>query len=196
MKGHLFLPETEADENQPAGQLEPWEALVVDAVGAVIEFWGFKLNHGRVWALLYLRDRPLSAAELQEALGLSKGAVSMITRELEQWNVIHRVRALHQSAWSFTAETDFKSMIGQVISTREAKFLTRVTADLREAERRARAERTATPAQLERIARMRALAEAFGVALETFVATARLDVKGLTQILSQGVKNAIAKVKP
>ena len=33
------------------GTLAPWEALVVDAVGNVIDFWKFKRNQGRVWAL-------------------------------------------------------------------------------------------------------------------------------------------------
>ncbi len=53
------------DEGSPLGT---WEALAVDAVGGVIEFWGFKRNQGRLWALLYLRDVALSATELQTEL--------------------------------------------------------------------------------------------------------------------------------
>jgi HTH-type transcriptional regulator, glycine betaine synthesis regulator len=193
MTDNLLLP---GDPDSPGPtNLTPWEALVVDAVGAVIEFWGFKLNHGRVWALLYLRDQAMTALELQEALGLSKGAVSMVTRELEGWKVVHRVRALSESSWRFSAETDFKGMIGRVIATREAAFLAKVTNDLREAEKRAREDRAVPKGQLERIRRMLALAEAFGVALETFIATARLDVKGLGAILASGVRNAARRVR-
>lgn len=192
MNGHLFLPGHDADTRP----LARWEALVVDAVGAVIEFWGFKINHGRLWALLFLRDTPLTATELQEQLGLSKGAVSMITRELEQWKVIHRVRSLHESTWRFTAETDFKAMIGRVLSTREVAFITRITNDLKEAEALAKKDRSVPEAQIDRIRRMRKLAEAFGIALETFVATARLDVKGLGEILAGGVRGALRKVRP
>src|SRR6476661_6372016 len=72
-EGHLI--ELVHDDGASAGHLEPWEALVVDAVGNTIDFWRFKRNHGRVWALLYLRGKPSSAAEIQRALGLSKGAV-------------------------------------------------------------------------------------------------------------------------
>ena len=79
-KGFMVMAD---DEAAGPGNLAPWEALVVETIGNVIGFWNFKRNQGRVWALLYLRDRPLSAGELQEALGLSKGASSMITRELE-----------------------------------------------------------------------------------------------------------------
>lgn len=191
MNSHLIL----SDKGTETSPLAPWEALVIDAVGAVIEFWGFKLNHGRVWALLFMRDEPLSAAELQEQLGLSKGAVSMITRELEHWKVVHRVRTIHDSTWRFTAETDFKAMIGRVLSSREAAFIARITNDLREAEALAKKSGNVPEKQVERIRRMRALAEAFSVALETFVATARLDVKGLGEILAGGVRGALRKVR-
>ena len=67
-----------------------WRSLVADAVGNFIEFWGFKRNHGRVWALLYLEGRAMTASEIQDALDLSKGAVSMITREIERWGVSRR----------------------------------------------------------------------------------------------------------
>ena len=103
MKGYL-LPV--ATESQPRGQLAEWESLATGAVGTVIEFWGFKANHGRVWAVLYLRDKALSAAEIQATLGLSKGAVSMVTRELEQWGVVRRVRPPHSDAWHFEAELE------------------------------------------------------------------------------------------
>ena len=58
--------EPASSEEQGMGTLLPWEALVVDAVGSVIDFWKFKRNQGRVWALLYLRGRALSAAEILE----------------------------------------------------------------------------------------------------------------------------------
>ena len=48
---------------------------VADAVGALMEFWGFKRIMGRVWTLLYLRDEPLSMADLCEQLEISTGAV-------------------------------------------------------------------------------------------------------------------------
>ena len=41
-----------------------WETLVLESVGRVIEYWGFKRNHGRLWALLYIMDAPMNAADL------------------------------------------------------------------------------------------------------------------------------------
>jgi DNA-binding transcriptional regulator GbsR (MarR family) len=161
--------------------LADWERLVVDAVGNVIELWGFKANEGRIWALLYLRARPFTAAEIQQALGLSKGAVSMVTREAEQWGVLHRVRE-GAKAWRFAAETDFLSMIGRVVESREARFIARVKADLSQAEALAR--RSATREQIDRIVRMRRLAVLVDRAIAMFLKTALFDVAGALGILS------------
>ena len=45
--------------------LWPSEAAVSDVVGRLIEFWGFKRNMGRIWAVLYLSPEPLSAEDLR-----------------------------------------------------------------------------------------------------------------------------------
>ncbi|HLM42374.1 MAG TPA: ArsR family transcriptional regulator [Myxococcaceae bacterium] len=84
MKGYLWTGGLEAGrgEGSSNGRLAPWEAIAVDAVGNVIEFWGFKRNQGRVWALLYLRGEPLTAGEIERELDLSKGGVSMLLRDL------------------------------------------------------------------------------------------------------------------
>ena len=60
-----------------SGEEELWqsEVLVSDSIGRLIEFWGFKRNMGRLWAILYLCEQPLSAPGLQERLQLSSGAV-------------------------------------------------------------------------------------------------------------------------
>ena len=61
MKGYLGAPSAATSVKSVHSG---WEAMAIDAVGNVIEFWGFKRNQGRVWALLYLRNEALTAAEL------------------------------------------------------------------------------------------------------------------------------------
>lgn len=180
MGGHLVR-----DDGEGPGTLSPWEALVVDAVGNTIDFWRFKRNHGRVWALLYLRGRALSAAEIQESLGLSKGGVSMVTRELETWGVIHRVRVPGDATWRFVAETDLMKMIRRVIEDREAAFVARVREDLEEAEAMAKKDPAVPPEVLARVQRMRTLAVMVDKALRAFVLTARLDVIGAANVLQE-----------
>lgn len=160
-----------------------WEALATDAVGNAIEFWGFKRNQGRVWALLYLRGVAMEAAELQRALGLSKGAVSMVVRELERWGVVRRVRTPQSASWRFVAETDLMRMIGRVLSERELAFVTRVRADLEEAERAAKRAGSVPREVQARIGRMRILSQLAEKAIEGFLRTARLDVKRFVGVL-------------
>lgn len=168
-------------EEAGTGTLPPWEALAVDAVGNTMDFWHFKRNHGRIWALLYLRDVALSAPELQATLGLSKGAISMLTRELETWGVLRRVRAPHEENWRFCAEVDFRKMIGRVIEEREASFVRRVRSDLDEAERLAK--QAGVPKAIRvRMARLRMLAQLVDKALRTFVQTARLDALAIMSL--------------
>lgn len=181
MKGFASPPRP-SDE---VGQLNRWESLVADAVGAVIEFWGFKQNQGRVWALLYLRGSAMSAQDLQEELGLSKGAVSMLTRELETWGVVHRVRSQSRGVWLFEAETDLMRMVGRVIQQREAGLLRTVKDAFAEALYEAKRDPDVDAAVLERLRRLKNMAEMVERAVDLFLKTARLDVHDAFEVLDE-----------
>ena len=92
---------------------------VADTVGSLMEFWGFKRVMGRVWAILFLRAEPLSAAELCEQLEISSGAASMALSELEHWGVVRRSRKAGDRREYFEAETDVWKMIARVLRERE-----------------------------------------------------------------------------
>jgi len=188
---HLVVTSSEG----PDGQLEPYEALVVETVGNVIEFWGFKRNQGRIWALLYLRGRAMDAAELRAVLALSKGAVSMVTRELEQWRIIRRVRPSASAVWRFEANTDLLAMIGGVLEAREGLFVSRVKRDLAEAEHRVRARSDVPSEVVDRVTRMRRLADVVQQAVELFAKTATLDARAVIGVLRQSVSSRLQKGK-
>jgi len=196
MKGYLWTMEhpTASGEGLPA--LARWEAMAVDAVGNAIEFWGFKRNQGRVWALLYLRGTPMSAGQLEKELSLSKGAVSMLIRDLERWGVIERVREPGGAAWQYRAETDLIRMVSRVIEEREARFLQRIRADIDEAKRLARDEGQVGAERLQRLDRMAELAEQTDRALRLFIKTARLDVGGMFGVFRDVVRGNPKKPRP
>jgi DNA-binding transcriptional regulator GbsR (MarR family) len=176
VKGYLW---TRAQAGVPQARRADWEAIAVDAVGNTIEFWGFKRNQGRVWALLFLRDVALTAAEIEKELQLSKGGVSMLLRDLERWGVVLRVRSPHDSAWRYRAETDLLKMARRVIEEREFAFIARVRADLEEAIRLAETDSKTSKAKVARLKKMERLAEATEEALRLFLKTSRLDVGAL-----------------
>ena len=181
MKGYLWTAAAPKPSDTP--NLKRWEAVAVDAVGNVIEFWGFKRNQGRVWALLYLRDVALTAAELERELKLSKGGVSMLVRDLERWGVLFRVRNPNDAAWRYRAETEMMKMARQVIAEREFAFITRIRADLAEA-RRLAMEGEVSKTQLARLVKMASLADHTERALSLFLKTSRLDVKRMFEVFS------------
>jgi DNA-binding transcriptional regulator GbsR (MarR family) len=182
MKGYLWTggvtpPGPEA--LSASERLAAWEAMATGAVGNVIEFWGFKRNQGRVWALLYLRGEPLTAGEIERELDLSKGGVSMLLRDLERWGVVQRVRQPQDTVWRYGAETDLVRMVTHVIEEREAAFVSRIRADLAEARRLAQESGGVDAERLQRLEKMATLAEHVERAIRLFIKTARLDVGGV-----------------
>ena len=95
------------------------EVLVSDSIGRLIEFWGFKRNMGRLWAILYLSDQPLSAPEIQERLQLSSGAVSMTLNELTRWGVVKKVWLQGERRDHYAAEGNVWKIISRVFNERE-----------------------------------------------------------------------------
>jgi HTH-type transcriptional regulator, glycine betaine synthesis regulator len=65
--------------------------IVTELIGRLIEFWGFKRNMGRVWAILYLSPESMTAADIRDRLKLSTGAVSMTLSELSRWGVVKKL---------------------------------------------------------------------------------------------------------
>ena len=96
---------------------------VADAVGALIEHWGFKRNMGRVWAVLYLEQAPLSAADLGERLSLSSGAMSMLLAELGQWGVVRKAWVPGERRDFYEAETSIWKMVSRVLRDRELRWI-------------------------------------------------------------------------
>lgn len=104
-------------------RIEPAVLQVADAVGALIEAWGFKRNMGRMWVVLYLEDHPLNAGELGERLGLSTGAVSMLLTEMQEWGVIKKAWVVGERREHYEAETSIWKVVSRVLRERELQWI-------------------------------------------------------------------------
>lgn len=107
--------------------------ITAATVGELMGFWGFKPSMGRVWAVLYLSQRPLHADELQARTGLSTGSISMTIKDLEQWHVVRRVREPGDRRRAWTAENDILAMVTRVFRERELRLVREASRELREA---------------------------------------------------------------
>ncbi len=171
--------------------LWPSEVAVSDAVGRLIEFWGFKRNMGRIWAVLYLSPEPLSAEDMRLALGLSSGAISMTLSELSRWGVVRRVWVQGERKDFYTAEVQLWRMISRVLGEREkAEVLHAIDAfeeALASLERHPRPHDTKTRAKLElqreRIGQLLELSKLGKGLIETLIAAARLDAGPLVRFM-------------
>ena len=169
------------------------EAAVSDAVGRLIEFWGFKRNMGRVWAVLYLAPSPLTAQDLQELLQISSGAVSMTLAELARWGVVKKVWVQGERRDYYAAEIVLWRMVSRVLGERERSEIASaveafehaltVLDDKRGAsgEARARAE-----FQSRRVRALLDLAKLGRTLLDALLSTAKLDAGPLARFLLGG----------
>lgn len=137
---------------------EEWFAEAVSVVGEVIGFWGFKENHGRIWAFLYLSADPVSTSVIRETLKLSKGATSMLLSELEEWRVILKSTQSMGRERTYVANPNFIEMIVRVMERRESDMLDQVVLRLNTIKDTASTSR-ATPEQIESIQKMVDLAK-------------------------------------
>ncbi|GEJ58506.1 GbsR/MarR family transcriptional regulator [Anaeromyxobacter diazotrophicus] len=115
-----------ATEHQDRGAHRPGsfalsraELTVADAVGELMELWGFRRQLGRIWAVLFLSERPLAAPDLCDRLRISTGLLSMSLAELRRWGVVRSVAVPGDRKEHFEAETNIWSLVRRVLAERE-----------------------------------------------------------------------------
>ncbi len=165
--------------------------VICAAVGAIIEFWGFRQVMGRVWTLLYLSERPLSASEICDELQISSGSASMTLNELLRWGVVRRAVAPATRVTLYKAETNVWMMVTKVFRERERDRLHRVAAQLREGSKKLRQEAKGLSQELSRLKILQAdrtdrladlTSHVVGM-LEAFLDTAQVDLGPLLDVL-------------
>ncbi len=97
------------------------DLAAADAVGALMELWGFRRQLGRIWAVLFLSERPLAAPELCDRLHISTGLLSMSLAELRRWGVVRSVEIPGDRKEHFEAETNVWKLVARVLREREKR---------------------------------------------------------------------------
>jgi DNA-binding transcriptional regulator GbsR (MarR family) len=110
-----------APQSPPQGPLQRVDLAVADAVGALMELWGFRRQLGRVWAVLFLSERPLAAPELCARLEISTGLLSMSLAELRRWGVVRPVEVPGDRKEHYEPETNVWRLVARVLREREQR---------------------------------------------------------------------------
>lgn len=184
---------TQTTPSSPDSGLGEAEQLVSDAIGRLMVLWGFKRNMGRVWTVLFLSERPLTARDLQESLQLSSGAVSMTLGELSRWGVVEKQWVQGDRRDFYVAEANLWKMISRVLRERERGEVTAVieaferALSLVDAAKRSAPEATRKHAfQRERITRLLELARLGRSMIDALIANGQADASWLTSFRLRG----------
>ncbi|HSG16256.1 MAG TPA: hypothetical protein VLE70_08040 [Anaerolineae bacterium] len=165
----------------------------VAGLGRLAGFFGFSDVMGRLYGILLLSPEPMSLDELAEGLQISKGSVSMNMRSLERWGMAKEVWVRGERKKYYMAESDFWTVIRNVLSgreMREVQLALQVLGDsvkqLEAAEDELTTEEQALAGYvLERIDDLRAFFQLAQMALETFVDSSdEVGLEDITQFIA------------
>ena len=154
------------------------EESTVAGLGRLAGFFGFSELMGRLYGTLLLSPEAMSLDDLAEGLQISKGSVSMNMRSLERWGMAKEVWVRGERKKYYMAESDFWTVIRNVLSGREMREVQVALQVLEESVDKLKAVEDELPPDeqelaiytLERIDDLRAFFQLALLVLETFMA--------------------------
>lgn len=117
----------------PVHAMDPSLRNACEAIGEVIEFWGFKKDMGMVWTYLYLTGESATAQELREYFQISTGQISTVLNGLVDWGVVARRTRTGRQPDLYVAETDLWPIITKVWRERELRMVQKTRKALEDA---------------------------------------------------------------
>jgi DNA-binding transcriptional regulator GbsR (MarR family) len=89
--------------------------------GRLGPLWGITPVAARVYAWLLCQAGPQEAEAIGEALGISRGAVSMGCAEMVEWRLVHADRVAGSRRIVYRPETDPERVIRSILQTRKRR---------------------------------------------------------------------------
>ncbi len=119
--------------------------------------WGVNRSVAQIHALLLVSDRPLTAEDIADALGMARSNVSNSLKELLAWNLVKRAPILGDRRDHFEAEGDVWELVTRIVAMRKARELDPAAEILSACLAEARNDPKAPPQALKRLGEMQAL---------------------------------------
>ena len=131
---------------------------LAESVGEFIKYWGFKEVHGKLWVHIYLSEKPVTAKELTQTLGVTKGLVSTALSELIAYQVIEKINLGDARSPGYQSNTDLVNVIYNVLRNRELKLTTKILGNIDVLKREMPFEDSASGAKLDKLRSMTSFA--------------------------------------
>ena len=95
------------------------KAVFIEGMGAASATSGVLSQlQGRIFAVLFLQDHPLSLDDIAEALQLSKSNISINIRGLVEWHLVRRVSVPNSRRDHYEAASDFWRVMQEIMERR------------------------------------------------------------------------------
>jgi DNA-binding transcriptional regulator GbsR (MarR family) len=120
------VPSAAAKKQDPNDSQPLWrdaELRAADAMGRLMEFWGFRRHMGRLWTILYLSPEPMTTTDLAETLQLSSSAVSLSLGELVHWGAVRKTWRPGKRKDFYQAESSVWKLLRRVYERRELNLI-------------------------------------------------------------------------
>lgn len=97
------------------------EQRFIELWGDMSSWWGVSRTMAEIHGLLYITSGALSAEDIQERLGISRGNVSMNIRTLVEWGLVRKVRKRGQRREYYECLTDVWEMFTVLAAQRKRR---------------------------------------------------------------------------
>lgn len=112
--------------------LGPTEQKFILHWGEMGTRWGVNRTVAQIHALLFLANRPLSAEDIAESLGVARSNVSNSVKELQSWNLIRTTHLMGDRRDHFVALQDVWEIFKVIVEERKRREIDPTLTVLRE----------------------------------------------------------------
>ncbi len=181
---------TEITDHEPRPQtaLSPAVQQFVLHWGNLGDRWGVNRSVSQIHALLYVADKPLTAEEIADSLGIARSNVSNSLRELQAWNLIRTVPVLRDRRTFYVAETDLWTLVSRIAAGRKERELDPAAAALRECLAVAAGDESVSPVATRRLREMLEFVERTGRWYDQMIRLPKAQVQTLMKLGSGVVR--------
>jgi len=150
--------------------------------GNLGERWGVNRSVAQIHALLYVAEKPLTAEEIADALGIARSNVSNSLRDLLTWDLIRAVPILRDRRTFYVAETDLWTLVSRIAAGRKARELDPAAAALKECVEAAQQDDDVNPVVTRRLREMLEFVERTGRWYDQMIRLPRAQITALMKL--------------
>ncbi len=144
--------------------------------------WGVNRSVSQIHALLFVSERPQTAEEIADALGIARSNVSSSLKELQSWDIVRAVPVLRDRRTFYVAETDLWTLVSRIAAGRKSRELDPAAAALRECLAMAEGDKQVSPVATRRLREMLDFVERTGRWYDQMIRLPRAQIFALMKL--------------